>query len=109
MRQYTSNHRPVLNHYSSYFLDPMIAVVTAAMVVSYMLYAVAEETVRFFGTRHLIWTVPFVLYGVFRYLYLTYQKKQGGDPAEVIFFKDVPMLINISLWVIACIVIIYFF
>lgn len=101
------SHRPVLEHYSPYFLDQMMAVVTASTVISYMLYTVSEDTCRFFGTRHLLWTTPFVLYGIFRYLYLVHRKEKGGDPAELMF-GDKPLLINIVLWVIACVLIIYF-
>jgi len=101
-----NNHRTVLKDYSSYFIDQMIAVVTAATVMSYMLYTVSSETVKFFGTRHLIWTIPFVLYGIFRYLFLIHQKKEGGDPTEVVL-KDIPILLNILCWIIACIIIIY--
>ena len=103
----SNNHREVLKHYSSYFLDQMIVLVTAATVMSYMFYTVSEETVKFFGTRHLVWTVPFVLYGIFRYLFLIHQKKEGGDPSEVVF-RDRTMLVNVLLWVISCIIIIYF-
>jgi 4-hydroxybenzoate polyprenyltransferase len=101
------SHRKVLKHYSSYFLDQMIAVVTSATVISYMLYTVSEQTVQFFGTRNLIWTVPFVLYGIFRYLYLVHQKAEGGDPADAIS-RDTPMLLNFLLWVMTCIIIIYY-
>ena len=100
------DHRKVLKHYSSYFLDQMIAVVTSATVMSYMLYTVSEQTVQFFGTRHLIWTVPFVLYGIFRYLYLVHQKADGGAPADAIL-GDLPMVLNFLLWVMTCIIIIY--
>jgi 4-hydroxybenzoate polyprenyltransferase len=99
-------HRKVLEHYSPYFLDQMISVVTAATVMSYLLYTVSDQTVVFFGTRHLIWTVPFVLYGIFRYLYLVHQKEEGSDPAEIMM-KDKPLLIDIILWAISCILIIY--
>jgi len=99
-------HRKVLEHYSPYFLDQMISVVTAATVMSYMLYTVSEETIRFFGTRHLIWTVPFVLYGIFRYLYLVHKMEEGGDPAELMT-KDKPLLVNILLWALSAIMIIY--
>lgn len=102
-----NNHRAVLKHYSSYFLDQMVAVVTASTVISYMLYTVSEATVQFFGTRHLVWTVPFVLYGIFRYLYLMHRREEGGDPADVLL-RDRPMLVNFSLWIIICIIIIYF-
>jgi len=100
-------HRKVLEHYSPpYFLDQMIGIVTACTVVSYMLYTVSEETVRFFGTRQLIWTVPFVLYGIFRYLYLVHIKEEGGDPAGILL-RDKPLLVNILLWSVSCIIIVY--
>lgn len=95
-----NNHRTVLRDYSSYFIDQMIGVVTAATVMSYMLYTVSNETVNFWGTRHLIWTIPFVLYGIFRYLYLIHQKNEGGDPAELVL-KDIPILLNVLLWAIS--------
>ena len=104
----SSLHRKVLEHYSPYFLDQMISVVTAATVMSYMLYTISEETIKFFGTRHLIWTVPFVLYGVFRYLYLVHQKEEGSDPAELMF-KDKALLIDVLLWTVSCILVIYVF
>ena len=99
-------HRKVLAHYSPYFLDQMISVVTAATVMSYLLYTVSDQTIAYFGTRHLIWTVPFVLYGIFRYLYLVHQKEEGSDPAELTL-KDGPLLIDIILWAASCILIIY--
>lgn len=102
-----NTHRKVLEHYSPpYFLDQMIGIVTACTVVSYMLYTISEETVKLFGTRQLLWTVPFVLYGIFRYLYLVHKKEEGGDPAEIIL-KDKPLLINIILWAVSCLIIVY--
>ena len=95
----------VLAHYSSYFLGQMMAVVTASTVMSYLLYTVSEETVKSFGTRHLVWTVPFVLYEIFRYLYLV-PKEEGGDPAKRMF-GDWPLLVGIALWVITVLIIYY--
>jgi 4-hydroxybenzoate polyprenyltransferase len=100
-------HRKVLEHYSPYFLDQMISVVTAATIMSYLLYTVSDRTVAFFGTRQLIWTVPFVLYGIFRYLYLVHQKEEGSDPAELML-KDRPLSIDVVLWAASCVLIIYF-
>jgi 4-hydroxybenzoate polyprenyltransferase len=102
----SSLHRKVLEHYSPYFLDQMISVVTATTVMSYLLYTVSDQTIAFSGTRHLIWTVPFVLYGIFRYLYLVHQKEEGSDPSELML-KDMPLLIDIVLWIASCILIIY--
>ncbi len=100
------NHRSILREYNPYLLDQMIAVVTASIVVAYCLYTVSEETVTKFGTTKLLYTVPFVLYGIFRYLYLVHQKSEGGSP-EVLVIQDKPLLIDIFLWVISVGIILY--
>jgi 4-hydroxybenzoate polyprenyltransferase len=94
------NHRPILREYNPYLLDQMISVVTASTFVAYCLYTVSEETVDKFGTRNLIFTVPFVLYGIFRYLYLIHQKQEGGTP-EALVLRDKPLLLDIFLWALA--------
>jgi 4-hydroxybenzoate polyprenyltransferase len=101
-----SDHRPILEEYSPYLLDQMIAVVTASTVIAYCLYTISEETVTKFGTTHLIFTVPFVLYGVFRYLYLIHQRSEGGSP-EALIIKDKPLLIDIFLWIATAVIILY--
>lgn len=92
-------HRPVLAEYSSRFLDGTISVATAATVISYALYTMAPETVARFHTRNLIYTTVFVLYGIFRYLYLIHQKSSGGNPAEL-FYRDRPLQMTVLLWTI---------
>jgi 4-hydroxybenzoate polyprenyltransferase len=101
-----SEHRPILEEYSPYFLDQLIAVVTASIVVAYCLYTISEETVAKFGTSNLIFTVPFVLYGIFRYLYLIHRKFEGGSP-ETLIIKDKPLLIDIFLWIVTAVLILY--
>ena len=101
-----TSHRRVLEHYSPYFLDQMIAVVTASTLICYALYTMSRDTVEKLGTSKLIYTIPFVLYGIFRYLYLVHQKEEGGSPTEIMF-TDKPMIINICLWVISSVVFIY--
>ena len=101
-----TGHRKVLEHYSPYFLDQMISVVTASTLICYALYTMSKDTIEKLGTSKLIYTIPFVLYGIFRYLYLVHQKEKGGSPTEVVF-TDKPMIINISLWVIASVMFIY--
>ncbi len=101
-----SGQRPVLDHYSPAFLDQMINVVTASAVVSYALYAVAPETVRKFHTENLVYTIPLVLYGIFRYLYLMYQRPGERNPTEAIL-RDPPFLVNILLWGLAVLWIVY--
>lgn len=101
-----SGQRPVLDHYSPAFLDQMINVVTASSVVSYALYAVAPETVEKYGTQDLVFTIPLVLYGIFRYLYLMYQRPGERNPTEAIL-RDVPFLVNMLLWGLAVVWIVY--
>jgi 4-hydroxybenzoate polyprenyltransferase len=97
-------HRKILSQYSLGLLNQMIAIVTAACVVSYCLYTLAPETVTKFGTRNLIYTVPFVIYGIFRYLYITYQKIESDIPERVLI-SDAPLQICLFLWIVSCILI----
>jgi 4-hydroxybenzoate polyprenyltransferase len=101
-----ARHRPILAEYSAPLLDQMIAVVTASTVTSYALYTMSPETVAKFGTRLLPATLPFVLYGVFRYLYLLYRRQLGGNPSEL-FLNDRALVVNAFLWVVAVVAIIY--
>jgi 4-hydroxybenzoate polyprenyltransferase len=101
-----SEQRQVLSHYSPAFLDQMINVVTAGTVVAYAVYAISPETVEKFDTRDLIFTMPFVLFGIFRYLYLIYQQPSERNPTEAIL-GDRPFLINILLWVASVVWVIY--
>lgn len=101
-----SGQRPVLSHYSPEFLDQMINVVTASTVVAYAMYAISPETVEKFHTQHLIYTIPMVLFGIFRYLYLIYQKHTNRNPTEAIL-RDPPFLINMLLWALAVLWIVY--
>ncbi len=107
LEEYATDHRKILSEYSTNFLDQMISVVTASTVVSYALYAMSEETIAKFHTEKLIYTVPFVLYGIFRYLYLVHQKGGGGDPT-VHLFTDLPLILNIILWIFTAAIIIYY-
>jgi 4-hydroxybenzoate polyprenyltransferase len=99
-------HRPILAEYSAGLLDQMIAVVTASTVTAYALYTMSPETVAKFHTHLLPLTLPFVLYGIFRYLYLLYRKELGGNPSEL-FLNDRALLVNTLAWIVAVLVIIY--
>lgn len=99
-------HREVLAHYSEGFLDQMISVVTTTTLVCYILYTVDAKTVEYFGSRALVLTVPFVMYGIFRYLYLTYHRQVGGSPTRAILMDPV-FLINNACWGAACLFVIY--
>ncbi len=100
------SHRAVLANYSTYLLDQMIGVVTASAVVCYALYTMAPETVARFHTHNLLFTIPFVLYGIFRYLFLIHKKGEGGNP-ETVLTTDLPLLIDIVLWAVTAGLIIY--
>jgi 4-hydroxybenzoate polyprenyltransferase len=100
-----ADQRRVLSQYSPAFLDQMINVVTASSVLSYALYAMAEESVRKHG-RGLLYTLPLVLFGVFRYLYLVYQRPGHGDPTKEVL-SDPPFLVNLGLWGAAVVWILY--
>jgi len=91
------HHRKILFEYSPYLLDQMISVVTASTVITYTLYTVSEDTVSKFGTDRLKFTIPFVLYGIFRYLYLIHQKNEGGSPEHVLL-NDLPLIICVLLY-----------
>ncbi len=105
--QQASDQRPVLTNYSPAFLDQMINVVTASTVVAFALYSIAPETVEKFETRFLIYTTPFVLYGIFRYLYLTYQRPGRLNPTEDVV-RDLPSIVNLVLWSMAVVYVIYY-
>ena len=100
------DHRASLAQYSPYLLDQMIAVVTASTVISYALYTMWPETVAKFGTHNLVYTTPFVIFGVFRYLYLVHQRAEGGAP-ERIPVGDAPMLVNLALWLLTVGLVLY--
>ena len=101
------DHRPVLAEYSEPFIDSLISVITGATVVSYALYTVSPEVIRKLGTDKLIFTLPFVLYGIFRYLYLMHQKDLGDNPTEVLF-TDFSLQLGILAWLVVCFILIYF-
>jgi 4-hydroxybenzoate polyprenyltransferase len=99
-------HRPILAEYSEGFLDQMISVVTASTVTTYALYTMWPETVAKFHTRLLPLTLPFVLYGIFRYLYLLYRRDLGGNPSDLLV-TDRGLLLDALLWMVATLAIIY--
>ena len=101
-------HRRILGEYSPYLLDQMIAIVSAATLVSYAVYTINPETVAKFNTNLLTLTFPFPLYGIFRYLYLIHQKDGGGSPSEMLL-NDRPLLVCVALWATVAVSVIYFF
>lgn len=101
-----TEHRPILGEYSPYLLDQMIGVVTASTLIAYTFYCISPETVEKFGTDLMGLTVPFPLYGIFRYLYLVHQREGGGSPSEMLL-TDRPLLTCVGLWALAVVIILY--
>jgi 4-hydroxybenzoate polyprenyltransferase len=101
-----ATHRAILGEYSPYLLDQMISVVTASTLVAYAFYTISPETQAKFHTNLLGLTLPFPLYGIFRYLYLVHRKDLGGSPSELLL-TDRPLLICVALWGLTVMAIIY--
>ena len=99
-------HRAILREYSLDFIDQMINVVTPSTLLMYILYSVSPEVQMKLGTRHLYLTVPFVLYGIFRYLYLVHKRGGGGSPTMTLL-TDRPLLLCVGLWTVTVVVLLY--
>ncbi|MBI4417667.1 MAG: decaprenyl-phosphate phosphoribosyltransferase [Ignavibacteriales bacterium] len=98
--------REVLKEYDTAFADQMITISASGMAISYALYTVAERTVTIFKTENLIFTTVFVLFGIFRYLYLL-KKRSTEDNPTMLLITDPVMMVNVAAWFVACVVIIY--
>ncbi|HET6513441.1 MAG TPA: UbiA prenyltransferase family protein, partial [Candidatus Kapabacteria bacterium] len=98
--------RKVLEHYNVDFAEQMTTICAAGFVFCYALYTVSERTVVLFGTDNLVLTTPFVLYGVFRYLYLLHLKNLGESPTDIVL-SDIPMIVNFVAYAAAMLFIIY--
>jgi 4-hydroxybenzoate polyprenyltransferase len=101
-----TDHRRILEEYSPYLLDQMIGVVTSSTLIAYTVYATSPDTAARLGTGKLGLTIPFVLYGIFRYLYLVHQKRGGGSPAAMLL-TDRPLLGCVALWAASVIALMY--
>jgi len=101
-----SGTRAVLEHYNLTFVDQMINVVTASTIVSYALYTVDPATAARLGTPYLIVTVPLALFGIFRFLFILYQRSDLASPTEAIL-HDAPFLVNLALWGVTVLLLIY--
>ena len=95
--------RKVLDHYTIAMLDQMANIILPTVIVSYVFY-----TFNTFHTQYFIFTIPFVIYGIFRYLYLVHKKDMGESPTEILI-KDIPLGLTVILWGILCVILIYFF
>jgi len=101
-----SKSKIVYSKYTKYFIDRIISIISASIVMSYALYTMDQQIINRFGTQHIIYTIPFVYYGIFRYLYLVDKRGFGGDPTLALL-KDWKMQLNLLLWIVACVAIIY--
>lgn len=102
-----ANHRPALRKYSVEMLDQLTAVLAASTLMSYCLYTISERTVREIGSTRLMYTIPFVIYGLFRYFYLMHRKGAGGAPDRTLL-QDRPLLLNVALYALTAAAIIYY-
>lgn len=102
-----SDHRSTLAHYSPYFLDQLIGIVTASALMSYALYTLSADVATKFPGKRLELTIPFVLFGIFRYLYLVHQTSEGGNPTRLLL-TDRVLLTVVLMWAAAVVLIIYF-
>lgn len=98
--------RKVLRHYDIIFTDQMNTVAATGTIICYALYTVSEKATSTFHTDNLIYTTPFVIYGIFRYLYLIHKKNLGESPEQIVT-KDIPLIISIALWFLVSVFIIY--
>ncbi len=101
-----AGHRPMLDQYYGDLLDQLIAITAAATIVSYSIYTLWPQTVRKFGGHGMGFTIPFVVYGIFRYLDLAYRHQKGGNPERVLF-SDGPLLANLALYGLVVLGVIY--
>ena len=106
MGEGAARHRGVLSQYSIRLIDQMLAIVAGATLVSYMIYTASAEVAAKLGTHYLYLTVPFVAFGILRYLYLVDKRNEGGDPSRLLI-RDRPLLITVLLWIAADVALLY--
>jgi 4-hydroxybenzoate polyprenyltransferase len=99
-------HRGALAEYSLAFLDRILTTMATASIIGYAIYTLAPGTQEKFHTHYLVYTVPFVVFGLFRYLFLVYERGAGGNPTEAIL-QDRSLLLDVLLWVLAVVYILY--
>lgn len=107
LQESAANHRGILGEYPLEFLDQLIAILTAATLVSYSLYTLDEDVISHLSRGHALkFTIPFVIYGLLRYHYLVYRHQEGGNPTDLLL-RDKPLMVNFALWVGVVLAIIY--
>jgi len=98
--------RKVLSQYSLNFADQMATVAAAGVIICYALYTVSERTISAFGTENLIYTTPFVVYGIFRFMYLEYISNKGDNTTKIVF-SDLQIILTVLIYTITTVLIIY--
>ena len=101
-----AGHRASLGQYSRAFLDQMLSIVSAATLIGYAIYTIAPATVSKFQSPALVITIPFVAYGIFRYLYLIQVRNEGGNPSQALF-RDRALLLTIAIWLLVVVLVLY--
>jgi 4-hydroxybenzoate polyprenyltransferase len=104
MLENATDHRQSLQDYSPILLDQLVGITAGGSVLAYAIYTIWPETVEKFGTTNLVYTVPLVLIGVFRYLYLVYNKQKGGSPSDLLL-REKFLLADVSAWIVLVIAI----
>jgi 4-hydroxybenzoate polyprenyltransferase len=99
-----ANHRESLQEYSPALLDQLVGISASGSVLAYSIYTIWPETVEKFGTANLVYTVPLVLIGIMRYLYLVYKKEKGGSPSDLLLHEKF-LLVDVVAWIVLVIVI----
>jgi 4-hydroxybenzoate polyprenyltransferase len=97
LTHHKEEHRQVLRHYGPIFLDELIGICATGVIISYSLYTMSADTIRIHQTENLIYTIPFVIYGLFRYLFLLHHTHQGGDPSNDLI-KDPHIIVSVIGW-----------
>ena len=98
--------RKVLKDYSTRLARQISTVAASTVIICYALYTVSERTVKIFGNENLIYTTPFVVFGIFRYMYLVYITQEGENTTQIMI-KDIPMILTLSLYILTAVLIIY--
>ncbi len=106
LEETAAGHRATLGQYSGPYLDQLITVVTAATLIAYAIYTIAPATQSKFHSPALVFTIPFVAYGIFRYLFLIQLHEEGGSPSRTLY-KDLPTLLTTLGWLVTVVVVIY--
>ncbi|MFH0779155.1 MAG: decaprenyl-phosphate phosphoribosyltransferase, partial [Candidatus Eisenbacteria bacterium] len=101
-----TEHRNTLGEYSLSFLDGLIYALMAITVISYSIYTISPATVEKFHSPNMVLTIPFVVYGVFRYAFLVTQKQKGGNPSELLL-ADTPLVVTIVLWLLSVLLVLF--